>query len=127
TERLSQKEIDQNNIKRMCKMIKEGNVYKGYQQLGSMGVADLNQDNFRLSKSKFIQSEDNLVKGIGSKTRIKLTDEIINEQICKLDTCNAAGTDGFSPAILVDFWKCRYKFPELENLMKDFLQIIING
>src|SRR5690606_26630897 len=124
---LTQNELDQNNIKRMCKMIKEGNVYKGYQQLDSMGVADLNQENYKLLKTKFIQSEYTLEKKIGIKSNIKLANEIIDEQICKLDTCSAAGTDGFSPAILLDFWKSRYKFPDLENLMKEFLQIVING
>src|SRR5690606_25365349 len=73
----TQKELDINNVKRMCKLIQGGNIYKGYQQLDSQGIASLNDKNFKLLDSKFIKNNKPIHKLNITHNVIKLNADII--------------------------------------------------
>src|SRR5690606_16733613 len=89
-------EIERQNVKKMIRLVQQGNVYKGYNQLKSKGIAPLNNSNINIFKSKFIQGPENILRK-EFQSELQCTVEIVNLIINQLDTTSAAGIDAFSP------------------------------
>src|SRR5690606_2265077 len=54
--------VEKQNIKKMIKLVQQGNVYKEYNQLKSKGIAPLNNQSINILQSKLINGQEHILK-----------------------------------------------------------------
>ena len=108
SENQKKKKLEIKIIRKMKKCLKFGTYSKAYKATELTETILMDQKNYKLFKSKFIENEreykDCIINKIDNKYKNKIDLEIIEKMINKMDAATSAGIDGISAFHLKQIW-----------------------